>query len=63
MSKQVIESKLEQLLDDYRDWKRIYGQVPVGYEEPKDRAKERRKFEEEIAALRKQLQVIALDCC
>lgn len=59
MSKQVIESKLEQLLDDYKDWKRIYGQVQVGYEESKDRAKERRQFEQQIAELRKQLQFIA----
>lgn len=59
MAKQVIESKLEQLLDDYRNWKRIFVQVPVGYEEPKDRAKERRQFEEQIAELRGQLQFIA----
>ena len=53
---QVIENKLEQLLDDYKDWKRIYGEkAPVGYEEPKDRAKERKQFEEQIAELRRQL--------
>lgn len=53
---QVIENKLERLLDDYREWKRIYGEkVPLGHKEPKDRAKERKQFEEQIAELRRQL--------
>ncbi len=51
-----IKDKLERLLDDFRDWKSIYGgQVPAGYAEPPDRAKERKKFIADIAKLREQL--------
>ena len=44
---------LERLLDDFHEWKSIYGsQVPAGYSEPKDRAEERKKFIADIAKLR-----------
>jgi len=50
-----IKDKLERLLDDFREWKSIYGsQVPAGYAEPKDRANERKKFIADIAKLREQ---------
>lgn len=52
-----MQDKLERLLDDYSDWKKIYGEkVPLGYIESKDRAKEREQFENQIAELRRQLQ-------
>jgi hypothetical protein len=55
---EVIENKLEKLVDDFKYWKRFSGEkVPEGYEEPKDLAKERKQFEEQIAELRRQLQV------
>jgi len=54
--KNNIKDKLERLLDDFRDWKNIYGsQVPEGYAEPLDRAKERKQFMADIAKLREQL--------
>jgi hypothetical protein len=57
MNKQDIENKLERLLDSFREWKQIYGAVvPDGYAEPKDRAKERKRFQQDIAALRQQLK-------
>lgn len=57
MHRQVIENKLERLLDDYSDWKKIYGEkVPLGYIESKDRAKEREQFENQVEELRRQLQ-------
>ena len=59
MKNQAVKDKLERLQDSFREWKQIYGQVvPAGYAEPRDRAKERKRFEQDIAALRKQLSVI-----
>jgi hypothetical protein len=44
---------LERLMDDFHEWKSIYGsQVPAGYSEPKDRAEVRKKFIADIAKLR-----------
>jgi hypothetical protein len=44
---------LERLLDDFHEWKTIYGsQVPAGCFEPKDRAEVRKKFIADIAKLK-----------
>lgn len=52
----TTQEQLDNLLDRFQEWKTIFGHsVPAGYEEPKDRAKERKQFEKDIIKLKKQL--------
>ena len=47
--------KLEKLLNEYKEWKNIFGHsVPTGHRESKDQARERKRFENDIAVLKKQ---------
>jgi len=56
MNQRELENRLERVVDDFSDWKKIYGEtVPAWHEEPKDRQEARQKFTEQIARLRKQI--------
>jgi hypothetical protein len=51
-----IQNQLDKLQDDFQDWKAIYGaKVPNGYEEPKDQAKIRQMFINDIKQLKEKL--------
>lgn len=55
MAKKDIEKELDKVQDDFQDWKKIYGEVPSGYCEPKDQAKIRKAFVLKIKELQEKL--------